>query len=513
MLTPAQLEAMPYELQRQIEQLEDDILESMAERLVQADFDKEAFAWETQKAQELLHTREEIITILSRRSGVMERTIEEILKFAAVDSLSFDAAVYSLASMNPLPVVRSPGMQQLLKAGIANTKGVMRNWTRTTANTATKQFEDAMDRAYMQVLSGAFSPSTAVSHAVSDLAKSGIQSVRYPSGRVDHMDVAARRAVRTGVAQTTGTLQLQLAREIGCDLMQITSHLGARPSHAQWQGRVVSLSSKAGYLSQDAVGYGTGAGFKGWNCRHDWYPYVEGISIPAEIYDLDENRQVYEATQKQRALERQVRASKRACVADNAALDKCTDPETRAKLTQQLERDGALLKKREEAYKELTKDYRSQRGGRLTSNRTRLEAEGFDKALERKIKELSRLQVEKYGEIRYNDYGQVIATDDWKSKNHPKIPAVYKPNAVIETASQNGQQIDRTFYDEKGRMMKQVHSGAHGNRKQHPYGKNGEHVHVYIWDDNDAPVRSTRELDQTEQRENSDILLERENEN
>lgn len=386
MLTPAQLEAMPYELQQLIERLEDDILESMAKRLAQEDFSAASFAWEMRKAQELTKTREELVGILSRRTGVMERTIREILNFAAVESLSFDAAVYSLAGMNPLPVVRSPGMQQLLRAGIENTQGVMRNWTRTTANTATKQFEDAMDRAYMQVLSGAFSPSRAVSLAVSRLAKEGVCSVRYPSGRVDHMDVAARRAVRTGIAQTAGTLQLQLAGELGCDLMRITSHMGARPSHAVWQGRVVSLSGRSGYLSQEDIGYGTGAGFKGWNCRHDWYPYIEGASFPTgEIYDLDENRAVYEATQKQRALERGIRAGKRACVADRAALEAAKDPQLREQLEKQLERDGALLKERRDALKEFVDNYRSPAGGQLVRYSYREQVQGFDRSMAAKM--------------------------------------------------------------------------------------------------------------------------------
>lgn len=511
MLTPAQLEAMPYELQQLVDQLEDDILESMAQRLVQADFDKEAFAWEMQKAQELTKTREDIVKILSRKTGVMERTIREILNFAAVESLSFDAAIYSMAGLNPLPIVRSPGMQQLLRAGIENTQGVMRNWTRTTANTATKQFEDAMDRAYMQVLSGAFSPGTAVSRAVSKLAKDGIQAVRYPSGHVDHMDVAARRAVRTGVAQTTGKLQEQLAGELGCDLMQITSHLGARPSHAVWQGQIVSRSGKSGYLTLDDIEYGSGQGFKGWNCRHDWYPYIEGLSFStAELYDLNENREVYEATQKQRALERKVRASKRACVADRAALEAAKDPQLREQLEKQLERDGALLKERRDALKEFVDNYRSPAGGQLVRYSYREQAQGFDKALERKIREINRIQVEKYSKTKYNKDGTVVITDDWKNLSHPKLSADYKPNAVVETVSQNGRQIDRTFYDKNGRMVKQIHSGPHGNPKRHPYGTSGEHAHDYAWDENNTPTRSTRELTADERRENSDIFPERE---
>jgi hypothetical protein len=83
----------------------------------------------------------------------------------------------------------------------------------------------------------------------------------------------------TGIGQTTGQICLANARELGCDLMEITAHAGARTSHAAWQGQVVSLSDRKGYLFLSDIGYGTGDGFKGWHCRHDWYPYFCGTRM------------------------------------------------------------------------------------------------------------------------------------------------------------------------------------------------------------------------------------------
>ncbi|MBC8535038.1 phage minor capsid protein [Yeguia hominis] len=59
---------------------------------------------------------------------------------------------------------------------------------------------------------------------------------------------------------------------MGCDWIEISAH----GSHPQWQGKIVSLSGRKGYLSKRDIGYGTGPGFKGWNCRHDWYPFFCG---------------------------------------------------------------------------------------------------------------------------------------------------------------------------------------------------------------------------------------------
>ena len=100
-------------------------------------------------------------------------------------------------------------------------------------------------------------------------------------------------------------------------LVYFDMSLHTRPSHAEWQGKIVSLSGREGYLSTDDIGYGTGAGFKGYNCRHDWFPFFEGISERAysdKELEQRKNETVtyegkemsrYDAEQKQRAMERQ----------------------------------------------------------------------------------------------------------------------------------------------------------------------------------------------------------------
>ena len=390
MLSPKQLESLPQDILPAVQQLEDDILESMAARIAQEDFAADALTWESQKAQDLRMTRDEIIKKLSRKSGILEKEVSRILNEAAQESLAFDTALYSLAGDNPLPIIRSPAFMQLLRAGIANTGGVVFNFTQTTANTATGHFERILDRAYMQVLSGFRSTAKATADAVDALGRDGVRLIQYPTGHVDTIEVAALRAVRTGIAQTSGTLQLHLAQELEQDLMQITAHLGARPSHATWQGKVVSLSGAAGYLSTGDIGYGTGAGFKGWNCRHDWYPYIKGISLEPETFDIEENNEVYEATQKQRAMERAVRQSKRQCIADKAALDAATDPATKEAIQRKMERHAVQLKERRNTLNSFLEEYTSPTGGKLQKQTYRERVYSFDRSMAAKMRELNK---------------------------------------------------------------------------------------------------------------------------
>lgn len=128
--------------------------------------------------------------------------------------------------------------------------------------------------------------------------------------------------VVTGVNQTCGKLQMLRAKELDWDLMELTAHSGARPSHATWQGQIVSLSGQDGYLSLDDIGYGIVTGFKGVNCNHDWMPYYKGSTRTYTNEELEkmtnetvvyngEKISKYDAQQIQRKMERQLRQDKR----------------------------------------------------------------------------------------------------------------------------------------------------------------------------------------------------------
>ena len=124
--------------------------------------------------------------------------------------------------------------------------------------------------------SGAFDYKSAVKSAVDSLADT-MKYVTYPTGHTDTLEVAARRAVLTGVNQTGAKLQVARADEMGVEFFETTAHGGARPSHAEWQGRQFHRGGAVDYMGKHypdfeaATGYGTGAGLCGWNCRHTFF--------------------------------------------------------------------------------------------------------------------------------------------------------------------------------------------------------------------------------------------------
>jgi hypothetical protein len=335
MITPKYLQSLPDAILELYAQAEIEILADMARRISAYDYWIPAADYQNQKLREAGVVQRDIIAALSKLTGKTQTELKRMMTDATTTALKGDMALYDSAGITTPKIADSVPLRRILNAGYKATANQMQNITRTTARTATQQFTNALDRAWLKISSGAFDAESSIRSAVQELAEAGIQAVRYPSGRSDSIEVAVRRATLTGVNQTAAQLQMELAKEVGCDLVEVSAHSGARPEHAAWQGRVFSISGKhTKYPSFTRVtGYGTGAGLCGWNCRHTFGPYVEGASTvwtEEELAALDEptyeyngkKMTEYEAEQQQRYNERQIRRWKReASTLDAAGLD------------------------------------------------------------------------------------------------------------------------------------------------------------------------------------------------
>lgn len=323
MLSPQTLQHLPDEIVNLVNEVQMDIISSIAKKIVKADYLTPSAEWQLYKASQLRMSTDEVNAILSKMTGKSKRQIQKLYTEACKKAINQDAKIYRAYGKDCSSALRSVALSNTLKAGIKNANGMMSNLTKSMVESSRATVTHLMDKAYVQVTSGAFTYQEAIYNAVWELAQQGIKSVTYPSGHTDWVDVAVRRAVMTGISQTAGQMQLDLAEEMDCDLVEVTAHMGARPSHALWQGKVYSISGKSKKYPKlsTATGYGTGAGLKGWNCRHDFYPFFEGISKRANLpVDLDENQEEYELSQQQRAMERSIRKSKRTCTALDSAI-------------------------------------------------------------------------------------------------------------------------------------------------------------------------------------------------
>ena len=346
MLTFDQLDALTNPVANLYQDYVDTVINDIVRRLVKLDYSSPSAAWQVQRLNQAGMLYDDILERLTGLTGKSEPELHSIFKEAGVKAMKFDDSVYLKSGLKPLPLNLSPAMVQVLAAGLNKTMGVMRNLTMTTAITGQEAFISAADLAYMQISTGAFDYNAAIRQAVKRVAQDGLPVVNYANNHQEQLDVAMRRTVLTGINQTTGNLQIARANEMGANLVSVSAHIGARNkgsgpmNHESWQGKVYSLNgaTKKYPNFEETTGYGTGVGLMGWNCRHNFHAYIEGVSessySQAELNDYadkmvsynGEKMSVYEATQKQRAIEREIRKTKREADAlDTAKLPNGTE--------------------------------------------------------------------------------------------------------------------------------------------------------------------------------------------
>lgn len=353
MLPPEVLDTLPDAFVALWREVEDSILRDAARRIGKMDALTETANWQLWRYQQTEAVRNNVVKLLARYSGKSERTIRSLLKEAATEAMEREDAIYYHYGLEPTPFEESAALNNLLDAGARQTNGTWQNLTATTANTVTGAFERTLDAAWGKVSTGAFDYKTAVKQAVDSLADD-LPAVTYPSGHTDTLEVAARRAVLTGVNQTAGKLQLARMDEMGAEFVETSAHGGARPSHAEWQGRRFHRGGPVDYNSrhypdfEETTGYGTGAGLCGWNCRHSFWPCYPDLGDPPtwtgeslrqlNARDIEYNGKLYtryEISQMQRARERNVRRCKKRYLAEDAAGLDTTDSAVRLKAARQ----------------------------------------------------------------------------------------------------------------------------------------------------------------------------------
>ena len=356
MLRPEYLAGVADPVVEIFSQVEQDIAEDIARRIIKNVYMTDTAQWQIRKAREFGMLQEDVNKSLAKATGKTKREISKIMSEAGTKSLAFDDSIYREAGLSPLAVSKSPALAALLLQGTDTTLALIGNFTKTTAKMSTIAFNNILDRAYIQILTGAFDPNTAIKRAIKEIATTGIEKITYPSGASSSIEAAVRRAVTTGVNQSVSKLSLARADEMGCELVETSSHAGARPSHAEWQGRVFCIKGHHKHYGDfyRETGYGTGEGLCGWNCYHSFYPFFEGLSSHSFSSDPSkdagrDNDEDYALQQKQRYYERQVRAAKKECSTYNAAIEAADNDGLREELYKDFQQASVKLKNREAA--------------------------------------------------------------------------------------------------------------------------------------------------------------------
>lgn len=288
--------------------------------------------WQIQRLMVLGYSTEEIEAIVRKAVGNdwpdTFRLYDEVIEWEYVRSRS----LYEQINAHFIPYEQNYELQQITNALIQQSSDELFNITKSLGfmtdmgngrrvfTPLAEIYNGYLDNAVTMMASGAFDYNTMIRKVVGELTASGLRTVDYASGYSNRVDVAVRRALLTGMSQLTGHISDMNAQRLGTNMFEVDWHPGARPDHAKWQGRVWTRQQLV-----DICGLGSGAGLLGWNCRHTYYPFMEGISVRnhsdewLEAMDRKEAQKVaykgreyntYEATQKQRQMETAMRAQR-----------------------------------------------------------------------------------------------------------------------------------------------------------------------------------------------------------
>jgi hypothetical protein len=345
--SPALLDALPEELAELFRALEITLLEEICSRLKAADELNEVTVQDIRALRAHGIDLKEIEKAIRKTSGISETKLNELLDDVVERNQKYYTELIALAHITqPETLVSVEDTWAIYE----QTKQTMRNITRSmgflvdagrTMLPPAKSYQWALDNAVMQVQSGAINYNQAIKTAVKQLADSGLKVVDYESGHRDQIDVAARRAVMTGVNQICAKYTEQSAQYLETPYFEVSAHAGARDkpgpspwsSHKDWQGKVYSIRAGDIYPSiYDVCGLGAVDGLEGANCRHRRNVWVEGVSertyTDEQLAHIDDDLgcdfdgkkyTAYEATQMQRRVEREARKLKREKAAYKAA--------------------------------------------------------------------------------------------------------------------------------------------------------------------------------------------------
>lgn len=317
--------------------------------------------WQIEVLQDAGYLLEDIQREIAKYTALQEQEIRDAMIDAGVRAIEYDSEIYRAAGLSPLPLLQSPYLMRLMQRNYEATIHTWKNFTRTTANAAQQAFINACDRAYHLTASGTIGYTQAVREAVESIVSQGVY-VQYPSGARDTIETATLRAVRTGISQATGQITDARLEEMDWDIILVSSHLGARVTgkedytdHSWWQGKFYSRSGKDKRFPPFSVcGMGNVQGIHGANCRHS-HGAGDGVHNPFEKFDSEENKKAYELQQRQRTLERRIRATKREVMGLKTSVDNAQDEDTRKTLDEVYQRKAALLQKQNQAYREFCK--------------------------------------------------------------------------------------------------------------------------------------------------------------
>ena len=330
-MTPEQKGALPLRVEKLFYELQDRIFTDIIRRIQKTGEITSTADYQINKLLILGNSTEFIEQEIKRLTGKTAPEIWELYdKVSTLEYVRYEDA-YQQINGNYIPLEENGQIQQWAQAIISQTNGEIENIAQSLGMTVdmgngkkaftplAQYYQKYLDRACMDIVTGAFDYNTVLRRVVKELTASGLKTIDYASGYSCRAPVAARRAIMTGVSQLSARVNEKIAKDLGTDTYEVTWHAGHRPSH-WWGGNVYTKQEL-----QDICHLGDVAGLCGANCRHSYLAFIPGYSVRTytddQLRELEAKEQQtkvyngkeytpYQASQAQRQMETKMRAQR-----------------------------------------------------------------------------------------------------------------------------------------------------------------------------------------------------------
>lgn len=320
------------QIEKHFSDLEIRIMEDIVRRIRKTGEITSTADWQINRLKILGYSSEDIENMLKEALGKSYPEMFELYDKVIDWEYIRNKEVYEQVNAEFIPYEENEELQQITEGLIRQSGAELQNITKSLGfyldygtgkpvlTPLAQVYQKYLDAACMDIVSGAFDYNTVLRRTVTHLTNSGLRQIDYASGRANRVDVAARRAVMTGVSQLSGKISEMNAEKLGTEHFEVEWHAGARPTHAVWQGRVYSKEELT-----TVCGLGSVTGLLGANCYHMYYPFIPGISVRNWTDDWLEEQNckenvprefqgkeytLYEAKQRQRQMETAMRAQR-----------------------------------------------------------------------------------------------------------------------------------------------------------------------------------------------------------
>jgi len=282
-MTQGELEKIPLKTGQIFSDLELRIMTDIVRRIKENGFSTASADWQVTRLQQLGKSEQDIKKWIQEALNASDEEMQRIFADDVYEQYYGHSRMYKTAGLQQIPFEDNTALQQTISAAMQQISGEYQNLAGSMgfalrgANgkimyaPLMEYYRSTLDNAVMDIHSGAFDYNTVLKRTVDQMAASGLRWIDYDSGHHNRIDVAARRAIMTGFRQVQGKINEQVAAELGTDQYEVTYHVGARPTHQPWQGRVWTMQQL-----RDVCGLGTVTGLLGANCYHDYNPFPPG---------------------------------------------------------------------------------------------------------------------------------------------------------------------------------------------------------------------------------------------